>query len=799
MSLPAGTRLGPYEVLSPLGAGGMGEVYRARDTRLGRDVALKVLPEEFARDPERVRRFEAEARSASVLSDSHIVAVFDVGEQGGVFYIATELVEGSDLRKRLDSGPVPAAAVAEIGAQIAEGLSAAHERGIVHRDLKPENILMTRSGLAKIADFGLAKQTGEASGGISQLATAAADSTGTGVVMGTVAYMSPEQARGARVDFRSDQFSLGLILYELLTGRRAFARNNAADTLSAILRDEPEPLRNLARDVPEPLARIVHRCLSKEAAGRYGSTGDLAHDLRALRGGSGEAPAEFAPRAGPPRRRFPWRPVVVAAVLAGAAAVFFLRRAGRVSANIESLAILPFTNSGGKPDMEFLSDGITESLINKVSQVAGLKVISRASAFYYKGKEIEPEKIAKELKVKALLTGHVLAVGDSLSVGVELVDAADGRHLWGDQYNRKMEDVIVLQGEIASQIAEAVRGRLTGEEKTQLQKRPTEDAAAYQAYLRGKYLLNRVGPEEFDRARAEFEEAVRRDPRFALAYAGIAVAYGVQGFNGFRDPAESWRKSRENAKRAIELDDTLPDGHVTFAAVLLNRDWAWEEAEKELRRAMELGPSDLSWTVPEDQYSFYLEVMGRFDEAISVMKKAQQFDPLSANLSSDLAQAYYFARRYDLAIAEARRGLELEPGSLLENWTLGEALTMQGKYGGALEALHACIKPSGEAPQSLGLFGWGCGRAGRAAEANEVLRRLHELSRARHVEPLDFAMIHLGLGETNQAFEYFDQAVADRNGWLIYLNADPMFDPIRSDPRFAKLVARVGLPPGGKV
>ncbi len=775
----------------------MGEVYRARDARLGREVALKVLPEEFARDPERVRRFEAEARSASVLSDSHIVTVFDFGDQGGVFYIATELVEGSDLRKRLDSGPVPVAAVVEIGAQIAEGLSAAHERGIVHRDLKPENILMTRSGSVKIADFGLAKQTQAASGGISQLATAAADSTGTGVVMGTVAYMSPEQARGAKVDFRSDQFSFGLILYELLTGRRAFLRNNAADTLSAILRDEPEPLRNLARDVPEPFARIVHRCLSKEAAGRYGSTRDLAHDLRTL---SGRSDAASAAGAAPPRRASSWRPVLVASVLAGAAAAFFLlRRTGPTSTNIDSLAILPFANSGGKPEMEFLSDGITESLINKVSQVSGLKVISRASAFHYKGKEVDPEKVAKDLNVKALLTGHVLAVGDSLSIGVELVDARDGRHLWGDQYNRKMKDVIVLQGEIASQIAEAVRGKLTGEEKSQMQKRPTENAAAYQAYLRGKYLLNRVGPEGFDKARAEFEEAVRRDPRFALAYSGISVAYGVQGFNGFRDPAESWQKSREASERAIELDPTVPDGHATMAAALLNRDWDWQGAERELRRAMELGPPDISWAVPEDLYSFYLEVMGRYDEAIEVMKRAQRFDPLSVNLSSDLVQAYYFARKYDLAVSEARRGLELEPGSLLENWSIGEALTLQGRFDDAIEAFRACIEPSGGAPQFVGLLGWGYGRAGRSLEANAMLQRLREESRSRHVEPLDYAMIHLGLGEADEVFHDLDRAVDDRNGWLIYLNADPMFDPIRADPRFPKIVARVGLPVAGAV
>jgi serine/threonine protein kinase/tetratricopeptide (TPR) repeat protein len=794
LSLPAGTKLGPYEITSLLGAGGMGEVYRARDARLGREVALKILSEDFGRDPERVRRFEIEARSASGLSDAHVVTVFDVGEQAGVHYIATELVEGGDLRRMLDAGPLPTATALDLGVQIAEGLSAAHERGIVHRDLKPENILITTGGVAKIADFGLAKQTG-ASPEISQLVTAAEDSTGTGVVMGTVAYMSPEQARGSKVDLRSDQFSFGLLLYEMLTGRAAFRRENAADTLSAILRDEPPPLRDLARDVPEPFARLVHRCLSKDVVNRYGSTRDLFHDLKALREAPGPQPLPLA--AGPRRGRAARMSAAALAVAAVAIAGFvLLRRPKPESGAIDSLAILPFVNSGGKADMEFLSDGITESLINKVAQVSGLKVISRASAFHYKGRDIDPQKIARELNVKAILTGHVLAVGDSLSVGAELVDAQDGRHLWGDQYNLKMADILSMQSEIASQIATSLRGKLTGEEKGRLQKRPTEDAEAYQAYLKGKYLLNRVGPEEFDRAREAFEEATRRDPKFALAFVGISVADGVQAFNGFRDPAESWRKSRESAQRAIELDGNLPDGHVALAAFLLNRDWDWSGAERELTQAIALEPADISWTVPEDQYSFYLEVMGRFDEAIAVMRKAEKFDPLSANLASDLAQAYYFARRYDLAVAEARRGFELDPHSLLVNWGLGQILTAQGDHAGAVRALQACIEPSGGAPQFLGLLGWGYGRAGRRSEAEDILRRLTEASRHRYVEPLDFAMTQIGLGNADAAFASLDKAVTDRNGWLIYLNADPMFDPIRNDPRFAKLVARVGLPPG---
>jgi serine/threonine protein kinase/tetratricopeptide (TPR) repeat protein len=786
LTIPAGTRFGPYEILSPLGAGGMGEVYRARDTRLGRDVALKVLPEEFARDPERVRRFEVEARSASMLSDSHIVTVFDVGEQGGVHYLATELVEGSDLRKRLDLGPMPVPAVIEIGVQIAEGLSTAHERGIVHRDLKPENILMTRSGIAKIADFGLAKQTASSLDGSSQLATAATDSTGTGVVMGTVAYMSPEQARGAKIDFRSDQFSFGLILYEMLAGTRAFARNNAADTLSAILRDEPEPLRRLARDVPEPFAKIVHRCLSKEAANRYGSTRDLLHDIRAL-----------SDPAGTPRRS-PWPLIAVAlaaVAVAVAAAVFIsLRRARPASTNIDSLAILPFANSGGKPEMEFLSDGITESLINKVSQVSGLKVISRESSFHYKGREIDPGQVAKDLSVKALLTGHVLALGDSLSVGVELIAAGDGRHLWGDQYNRKMSDIFSMQSDIASEIANALRGKLTGEEKGRLQKRPTQNLEAYQAYLKGKYFLNRNGPLNLESARTAFDEAISRDPNFALAYAGLSAVYGMEASNSYREPGESWSKSRKAAQRAVELDESSTDAHSALAAVYLLRDWDWLRAEKELKRAMELGPPDNSWAAPDDLNSFLLEALGRTDEAIAAMKKAQRPDPLAVGLAADLANAYYLAREYDLALAEARRGLELQPDSVLCTVTVAQALAMQGKFDASIAAWKSAVILAEGTSQPLGFLGWVYGRAGRSADAREIARRLESLSKQRYVAPFDLAMAQIGLGNRDEAFVFLNRAVEDRNTLLIFLNVEPMFDPIRSDPRFAKLVARVGLP-----
>ncbi|HET7451470.1 MAG TPA: protein kinase [Thermoanaerobaculia bacterium] len=791
--LTPGTRLGPYEILSPLGAGGMGEVYRARDTRLGREVALKVLPESFARDPDRVRRFESEARSASALADPHVVTVFDVGEQDGTPYIATELVEGTDLRSSIEKGPLPPGKAAEIAGQIAEGLAVAHDRGIVHRDLKPENVLIARSGLVKIADFGLAKRMGDASPQASQLATAAADSTAPGLLMGTVAYMSPEQARGEKVDFRSDQFAFGLMLYEMLTGRRAFARASPAETLSAILRDEPAPLATVAPDATESFAGIVDRCLAKDPEGRYGSTRDLAHDLRKLA-------VPSLPLAVPkPPPRVP-RPAIAAALvvaaIVAAAAVLILRRPAAHSSGIDSLAILPFANSSGKPDMDFLSDGITESVINKVSQVSGLRVISRTSAFHYKGKEIEPEKVGRELNVRALLTGHVLAVGDALQVGAELVDARDGRHIWGDQYDRKMSDIFSMQTEIASEIATALRGRLTGQEQVRIEKRPTHDLAAYQAYLKGKYFFGRSNPGDLEKARVAFEDAVSRDPNFALAHVGIAGCYGVEASASYRNPAEAWPKSRAEAERAIALDESVPDAHTALAAVLLNRDWSWAAAEKELKRAMVLGPVDISITDPNDLYSFYLAAMGRLDEAVAAEKTAQRTDPLSPFLAADLAEVYYYAREFDLAIREGRRALELQPDSAFGLTAVGLSLVLQGKADEGIPPLRSAVDASGAVSFCLGNLGWAYGRSGRIGEAKEILRRMEAAPSDRYTAPLDRAMVRIGLAETDAAFLELDRAVEERNAFLVFLNVEPMFDPIRGDPRFAKLVARIGLPSG---
>ncbi|HET9793264.1 MAG TPA: protein kinase [Thermoanaerobaculia bacterium] len=791
MTLPAGDRLGPYEIISLLGSGGMGEVYRARDTRLGRTVALKILPEAVAADPERVRRFEMEARSASALADPRIVTVFDVGAERGIHFIATELVEGSDLRHLLEGGPVPPARVIEIAAQIAEGLAAAHEQGIVHRDLKPENVLINRSGAVKIADFGLAKQTDRSSGDLSQMATAAADSTATGIVMGTVAYMSPEQARGARVDFRSDQFSLGLILYEMAAGRRAFARGNPADTLSAILRDDPPPLASASPGMSEPFARIVHRCLEKDPERRYGSTSDLAHDLKGLVASS---PSTVAAKTSPPLRKFVI-PLALALAAAALAAFLFLRHPKPVSEPINSLAILPFVSSSGKADMEFLTDGITESLINKVSQVSGLRVISRTSAFHYKGREIDPAKVARELDVRAILTGHVAAVGDSLSVGAELVDARDGRHLWGEQYNRKISDVFAMQSEIASVIATSLRGPLTGQEQGRIEKRPTRNLAAYQEYLKGKYFFGRSNPGDLEKARAAFEEAVSLDPDFALAHVGISGCYGIEGSASYLNPTEAWPKSREHAERAIALDASLPDAHTALAAVYLNHDWDWAAAERELKRAMTLGPVDLSLAEPNDLFSFYLAAMGRLDEAVAAEKTAQKTDPLSPFLAADLAQEYYYARKFDAAIREARRALELQPDSVFGLTALGLSFVMEGKSEAGIASLQSAVERSGGESFNLGNLGWAYGRAGRIADAKEVLRRMEVSSRERYVAPFDRAMVEIGMGNADAAFAGLDRAVEERNAWLIFLNVEPMFDPIRADPRFAKVVARVGLPP----
>jgi eukaryotic-like serine/threonine-protein kinase len=807
MTLAAGTRLGPYEVLAPLGAGGMGEVYRARDSRLGREVALKVLPAEYSAEPERLERFDQEARAASALNHPNIVTIHDIGRDGATAYIAMELVSGTTLRELLLSGPLELRDAVDLAFQTASGLARAHETGIVHRDLKPENLMITADGFVKILDFGLAKLVPMLTSDISEMQTAAAGGTMPGTILGTVGYMSPEQASGRSLDFRSDQFSLGSILYEMVTGQRAFRRDTAGETLAAIILQDPEPVESVNPAVPEPLARIIRRCLSRNSQERYGSTRDLAHDLKNLReqtlasvsvspprSGVTPGPVSPAPSGTTPgpvvsrRRPLALRAALGVLVLAAAAAAALL--IARKSAATDSLAILPFVNSGGDPEMEFLSDGITESLIHDLSRVDGIRVISRTSAFAYKGRKLDPRSVGKELGVRAVLVGSIAPRGENLAVSSELIDARDNSRIWGEEYNRAASQILGVQADISREIASRLRPGLKKEEQERLIRRSTENPEAYQLFLKAKYFWNQFTEDGLKKSIRYSDEAIQKDPTYALAYNSLGEAYAALGAN-YWPPREAFPKFKAAAEKALQIDPSLPEAQAALGAYELFYGWNWDAAERVLKRAMEAtsaGPDAYQL------YGYYLWAQSRLEQSIACMQRAVELAPLSPVAGGDLAYTYYFARKYDAAMEHLHKNRELAPSYYQTSMIQGTVYVMQKRAEESIGQFREAISLVGGSPQSLAYLGYGYGRAGHSEEARGILRQLEELSRQRYVSPFDVALVHIGLGDKDRAFEWLDKAYGERSTWLITLRVDPIFDTLRSDPRFASLVRRIGLP-----
>ncbi|HEV8610610.1 MAG TPA: protein kinase, partial [Thermoanaerobaculia bacterium] len=620
MTLSPGARLGPYEIVSPLGAGGMGEVYRARDTRLERAVAIKVLPARLAADADALARFEREARAVAALSHPNILAIHDFGSDGGVVYAVAELLEGATLRERLATGALPSRKAVEYAVQAAQGLAAAHERGIVHRDLKPENVFVTNDGRVKLLDFGLARLRGaESAMGRETEAPTAAIATEPGVVMGTVGYMSPEQVRGQAADHRSDIFALGAVLYEMLSGKRAFRGASAADTMSAVLNAEPELAPAFSTAEPA-LAQIVRRCLEKSPGERFQSAQDLAFALANL---SSSTRSRAAPRLSIRPRRIAVGSVAALAILLAAFALFSRVRSRQP---IDSLAVLPFANASTDPESEYLSDGITETLINKLSRLPDVKVISRASAFRFKGKDQDPGAVARELGVRAVVTGRVTQLGDRLSIATELVDTRDNRQIWGERYDRKLSDVLTVQEEIAKEISETLKVRLTGEQQARLTRSATANPEAYQAYLKGFHHARKVTIPDVQKGIAYFRQALALDPNYAPAHAGLAYCYILWLPDWYMPAREAFPVGKEAASKAVALDPTLSEGHTYLGMARFLYDYDWAGAEQELRRATELNPADAT---AHHFYALFLGARARFGEAAREIARALELDPLS--------------------------------------------------------------------------------------------------------------------------------------------------------------------------
>jgi serine/threonine protein kinase/tetratricopeptide (TPR) repeat protein len=761
MTLAPGTQIGPYEVMTLLGEGGMGQVYRGRDPRLSRDIAIKILQNDSAKDAEALGRFEREARAVASLSHPNIIAVHDFGEFDGTFFVVTELLVGKTLRDRMLESGVPWRKAVDIGAEIAEGLAAAHARSIVHRDLKPENVFITEDGRVKILDFGLAQTDPLLSTrNETVIPTTKWFQTHPGTVVGTLGYMSPEQLRGEAVDGTADIFSLGCILFEMVTTRRPFQRPSGAATIAAILNEDisREDLRDA---VPFDVQRIIEGCLEKNPSIRFQSSRDLALTLHAISSSASISDSSLL--------------------------TSITQTSRRRSKAIDSIAVLPFANATNEAGSEYLSDGITEGIINKLSQLPKLKVMARSTAFRYKGRDTDAQTVGRELRVRAVLSGRLQHVGDRLIVSVELVDSLDGSQLWGETYNRPMSDLVQLQEEMSREIADALRLRLTGAEKKKLRKRQTENSAAYQLYLKGRYQWNKRTEESLKRGIALFREAIDTDPMFASAHAGLADSFVTLATNIPLPPHEAMPKAKAAATKALEIDDSLAEAWAAIGAVKMWFDWDWEGAERAYHRAIELNPN---YATAHDGYAMLLCERGRFDEAIEQITKAGDLDPLSLIIAVHAGWPFYFARDYESAIRRFRKALELDENFIPAHGWLGMALGQQHRYTEALDAFQRALEVD-HVPILMAMLGHTHAIAGHRAQAEEVLTALQYEAQSRYISAYDTAVIHAGLDDSAAALRELERAYEERSAWLVFLSVDPRLDSLREEPAFRDLMARL--------
>ena len=783
-----GSQIGSYQIVSLLGAGGMGEVYRARDTRLDRDVALKVLPVGLLADEAARRRFRKEALALAKLSHPHIAVIHDVGEEAGVNYLVMECVPGHSLAEKLKSGALTEKEVAPLGAQIADALEEAHEHSVIHRDLKPGNIMVTPKGQVKVLDFGLAKLLRPAANIMAADTMPTESFAETQGVAGTLPYMAPEQLTGEPVDARTDIYALGVVLFEMAAGRRLFQEDSAPRLTDAILHQQPVSPRALNSRVSPELERIILKCLEKSPEDRYQSAKEVQVDLRRL----GVPTITAAPTKTRPwwRRRTAFGMATIALIVSLAAAAGWVHRSVGQRETIDSLAVLPFVNTSADPNTEYLSDGITESLINSLSQLPHLKVMSRDSAFMYKGKQTDARTVGSALGVRAVLEGRVMQHGDNLEISAELVDTRDNSHIWGQQYSRKSADIFALQGELAKEMTTMLRVRLTGDDQRRMTKSYTANPEAYQDYLKGRYWWNKRTEEGLNKCIEYFQQAIAKDPTYALAYSGLADCYNLLAWYGFVSPKETYPRTKDSAQKALEIDDTLAEAHASLAWIKTYYDWDWSGAEKEFQQAIQLNPS---YATAHNWYGNELEYVGRREEAIAEHKRALELDPLSLIVNTNLGLAFYMARQYDQAIEQYQKTLQLDPNFITAHSFLGLVYIQKSMYKEGIAEFEKELVISPGNTNTLSGLGYAYAVAGRGAEAQKVLDKLQQLSKRKHVSAGPIAQIFVALGEKDEAFEWLKKGSEDHS--ITTVKLDPAYDPLRSDPRFADLLRRMNLQP----
>ena len=840
MSLPPQTQLGRYEIRSLIGAGGMGEVYLAHDTSLNRKVALKVLPVEVATNQDRMRRFKQEATSAASLNHPNIAHIYEIGEAKGLNYIAMEYVEGTTLRTKIHHEHEELPKLLRALQHVAEGLAKAHDSGIVHRDLKPDNIMITADGHAKVLDFGLAKLVESQTNTGSEEPTILQHST-PGLILGTMGYMSPEQAQGKtrEIDHRSDIFSFGCILFEAITGQKAFAGKDQIEVLNKIIREPAPPLAAFNPNAPADLQRIVRRCLAKDPDERYQTIKDVAIELKEVRremqdaasdattplvlSGSSEArtvwqsettrvqsasPATSEPPSLPATRASSAEFIISGlrqhktATLIGAAVILIVAVAAIVGIRsylharntevaIESIAVIPFENQNKDAGSEWISDGLTESIINNLTQLPNLRVIARSSVFRYKGRENEPLAVGKELGVRAVLTGRLMQRGETMLISAELVDVRDNKQLWGEQYEKQLADMLSVQREIAREITNNLRPALSGTEQLRADKQYTVNAEAYQLYLKGRFYWNKRTPADLQKAIPFFEQAIEKDPNYAMAYSGLADSYALLTAYTNEPPRRLMPKAKEAALKALALDDKLAAAHASLGQITAYYDYDFATAERQYRRAIELNPN---YATAHQWLAEHLAAMKRVDEAEVEIRRALELDPLSVIMNRIYADILMDARKFDEAIQQYHRTLDLDPNFPTARYFLGRAYEAKGMYDQAVEEYSKSVLMGRGSPEEVQKMKDAYAKSGWKAYVQMNLDRLVVQSQQTPVPPFVIATMYARLGRKEEAIAWLEKGYEERDFRMTLISVSFEFDSMRSDPRFKELVRRLGLP-----